>query len=183
MTSPASHFPLVFSLGIGLLIAWRLYARIRRFVGRQQFRPRRARFSVVFFPVLLLLLLAGSVHQPERALPELVGVAIGIALAVYGLRLTKFEDTPTGLYYTPSAHIGIALSLLLVARVAYRLVQVYLSSSSIVGPPVASLHSPLTLLVLGTLGAYYAWYALGLLRRYGSPGPAAPLPPPGAGGI
>jgi hypothetical protein len=91
-------------------------------------------------------------------------VAIGIGLAVYGLRVTRFESTPSGLYYTPSAHIGVALSLLVVARVAYRLFQSYAATAGFTEPPASLVRSPLTLLLVGTLAGYYAWYALGLLR-------------------
>lgn len=53
--------------------------------------------------------------------PTTLLVPAGIAaLGVYGLRLTRFERTPTGLFYTPNAHLGIALSLLLVLRLGYR---------------------------------------------------------------
>ena len=38
---------------------------------------------------------------------------------------TKFEVTPQGMFYTPNAHIGIALSLLFVGRVIYRMVVLY----------------------------------------------------------
>jgi hypothetical protein len=84
---------------------------------------------------------------------------------VYGLRLTKFEQTAQGLFYTPNAHLGIALSLLFIGRLIYRAFQIYLS----VGNP--SLHdftrSPLTLAIFGTLAGYYVTYAIGLLRwRY-----------------
>ena len=99
---------------------------------------------------------------------ELLGIGIGIGLAVYGLRVTKFEPTPSGLYYTPNVHIGVALSLLLVARIAYRLVELYFSTVGFTEPPTSFVRSPLTLLIVGTLAGYYAWYAFGLLLWYRS---------------
>jgi TRAP-type C4-dicarboxylate transport system permease large subunit len=159
------HVSLLAIVGIGALIAWRVYARVRRSVGRQRFRPVRSWISAVLFPLLVVALLVGSFTHPLRAVAELAGVGIGIALAIYGLRLTKFEDTPAGTFYTPNAHVGIALSLLFVARVAYRLIQLYLLPASLDEPPATFVRSPLTLLMVGTLAGYYAWYAFGLLRR------------------
>ena len=163
-TAPIVHLPLAAVLGIGLLLVWRIYRRVRRMVGRQRFRPVRSWLSLIFFPLLAVALLVGLYAHPLRAGVELVGVAIGVGLAVYGLRLTKFEVTPQGLYYTPNAHIGIALSLLLAVRVIYRFAQIYLMSSPISEPPQAFVRTPLTLLIIGTLAGYYASYAFGLIR-------------------
>ena len=44
----------------------------------------------------------------------------GVGLVWWELRLTKFKKSAAGYFYTPNAHIGIALSLLLVARLGYR---------------------------------------------------------------
>jgi len=87
-----------------------------------------------------------------------------VALGVYGLRLTTFEPSPEGLFYTPNAHLGIALSLLLIARLGWRAVQLYTSDIPVGTPPVDFARSPLTLLIVGTLAGYYITYAVGLLR-------------------
>lgn len=118
--------------------------------------------------VLILVLLIGSFNHPSQSAAELLGVGIGIGLAVYGLRTTTFEPTPSGLYCTPNVHIGIALSLLLVACVAYRFVQSYFSTAGFTEPPTSFVRSALTLLIVGTLAGYYAWYAFGLLLWYRS---------------
>jgi cytochrome b561 len=116
------------------------------------------------FPVLIALLLLGSFARPWNALALSAGVALGAGLGTYGLRFTKFEETPTGLFYTPHSHFGIALSLLFLARIAYRAIQFYLSAVPVTGPPTYVAHSPVTLLLFGTLAGYYVMYAIGLLR-------------------
>jgi hypothetical protein len=78
--------------------------------------------------------------------------------------MTRFEKTPQGLFYTPNAHLGIALSALLMGRIIYRLAQVYWSSGSAAGADINSATTPLTLLIFGTLAGYYVTYAVGLLR-------------------
>jgi len=159
-----AHLPLAAYAGIALLVGWRIFRRVRRLVGRQRLTAWRPWLPVCVFPLLLIGLLLSSMHHPARAGAELAGIAIGLPLAVYSLRRTRFEVTPAGLFYTPSAHVGIALSLLLVARIVYRLVQSYVATAAFTAPPAALLRSPLTVFIVGVLAGYYASYAVGLLR-------------------
>ena len=158
------HPSLFVSLGIAALVIWRVYARIRRMVGRQRFSPRRPWFTVVLFPLLLVLLGVGAAAHPGNLLGMAIGVVLGAGLGVYGLRLTKFEVTEQGRFYTPNVHLGIGLSLLFIGRLAYRFVQIYAAADpGPMGPPDFA-RSPLTLAIFGTLAGYYVAYAIGLLR-------------------
>jgi hypothetical protein len=168
MAAPAPHMPLAALVGIGALFAWRMYHRSRKLIMRRHFSAKRSRGSLIFFPLLLILFLAGSYNHPLAVAAEVGGVLIGVGLAVYGLRHTKYENTAEGLFYTPNAHIGIALSLLLAGRVAYRFFQMYVSAAAFAQPPQDFARSPLTLLIFGTTAGYYAWYALGLIRWHRS---------------
>jgi hypothetical protein len=160
----AEHVPLLAFAGIAVLVVWRVFVRVRRLVGRQPLRRVRAWITVCAFPLLLIGLAFSALQHPWSAVAEAAGVAIGVALGVAGLQRTKFEVTPAGLFYTPSAHIGIALSLLLVGRLAWRAAQFYLHSEVIMAPPADFARSPLTMLIVGTTAGYYASYAFGLLR-------------------
>jgi len=167
MAIPAPHPSLFVSLGLVALVAWRFYARVRRMIGRQRLARVRPWVTVALFPSLIVLLGLGSSARPANAITLLAGVALGAGLGVYGLRLTRFEATPQGLFYTPSAHLGIALSALLFGRVAYRLAQLYLVAPGgprMPGAPADFVSSPLTLAIFGTLAGYYTAYAVGLLR-------------------
>ncbi|HYL70867.1 MAG TPA: hypothetical protein VEY89_06160 [Candidatus Dormibacteraeota bacterium] len=161
--SPAAVH-IVITLAIVALIGWRLYSRIRRSIGRQHLSRMRPWITLSVFPLLIALLLqAGGWHMPGGACLA-GGVALGIVLGGVGLRLTRFEATSAGLYYTPSAHLGIALSTLLVCRVVYRLaVNGFPGAPSPAGPAPSAL-TPLTLALIGTLAGYYCTYAVGLLR-------------------
>ena len=151
--------------GVAALVMWRAYSRIKRMVGRQRLSKVRPWMTVIFFPVLLSLLLLTSLGHPATALSLAGGALIGGALGWYGLRLTKFEPSPEGLFYTPNAHLGIALSLLFIGRLVYRGVQLYAASGSLqAADPNAFVRSPITLLIFGTLAGYYVVYAVGLLR-------------------
>ena len=158
--------PSLFLVVLVPLIAWRMYSRIRRLVGRQRSFARRHWMAAVLFPLLVLLLALSAFSGPESpaALAALAGgVVVGLGLAVFGLRSTRFEATEQGLFYTPTAHIGVALSVLMFCRVGYRLFQTY--EQSMTSQAAHSFGtSPLTLLVFGMLAGYYATYAMGLLR-------------------
>lgn len=164
MSPGVSHALL--TVAVCALIAWRLYARVRRTIGRQRLSTWRPWFTVVVFPLLILMLVFAAHLQPVSEAALLGGVAAGVALGLCGLRLTRFEASAEGLYYTPSAHLGIALSTLLVCRLGYRFI--------VTGVPGvgAGMHTPtpmtpLTALLIGTLVGYYTAYAAGLLRWSG----------------
>ena len=162
MQTPTSTIAFV---AIAALLAWRAYARFRKMVGRQRLSNVRPWVTLSVFPLLVILLIASAQTHPQRLFWLAGGLVAGAALAVYGLRKTRFEPTPQGLYYTPNAHIGVALSLLFVARIAYRLVEVYTSEAVSSGNGAVDFaRSPLTLAVFGLLAGYYIGYAVGLVR-------------------
>ena len=167
MVFPSSPSGILITAAVVAFIGWRLYSRFRRLVGRQTLRPRRSWFSIVFFSALLLLLLAASVVHPLNAAALAAGAVLGTGLGILGNRLTRFEVTPAGLFYTPNAHLGIALSLLFVGRLAYRAVLLYSASGTLGMPAEHVTRSPLTLAIFGTLAGYYVSYAIGLLRWRG----------------
>ena len=156
---------LLLPAGVAALVVWRVYSRVKRMVGRQRLSKVRPWMTVIFFPVIVSLLFLGAlIGHPESAFGLAGGVVLGCALGWYGLRLTKFEPTPEGLFYTPNAHLGIALSLLFIGRLAYRAVHLYMAAGSFQADSAAFARSPLTLLIFGTLAGYYVAYAIGLLR-------------------
>ncbi|MEO6918241.1 MAG: hypothetical protein ABI171_04245 [Collimonas sp.] len=175
MAIPA-HPSLVVYLGIAALVVWRLYSRVRRMVGRQKMSHTRTWIRIAFFSLLIVALLLASAVHPMHAAALLGGAVAGAALGWYGIRLTRFEQTPEGLFYTPSLHLGIALSGLFIGRLIYRGVLLY-SASSVAPdafPSAEFAGSPLTLLIFGILAGYYVVYAIGLLlwrRRVGTAGP------------
>lgn len=159
---PPPHPSTLVLLALVPLLAWRMYARLRRMVGRQRLSRARPWITLAVFPLVAMLLALAS-HEHPRTLWWLAGgLACGVGLGMLGLRLTRFEPTREGLFYTPNAHLGIALSLLFAGRIAWRLVEIFVG-----GVPADAQHfarSPLTLCVFGLLAGYYIAYACGLVR-------------------
>ena len=60
---------------------------------------------------------------------------------------------------------GIAVSVIFIARVAYRVMQMVALTGAQARLATQDFgRSPLTLVIIGTMAGYYAWYAIGLLR-------------------
>jgi hypothetical protein len=148
------------------LLAWRVYSRMRRMVGRQRLSPYRPWVTLTVFPLVIALLCLSALAHPERLLWMAGGLGAGALLGRFGLRHTRFESAAAdaALYYTPNAHLGIALSLLLAVRVVYRVVQVAALAPGTAPHWEDFTRSPLTLAVFGLLAGYYVAYAVGLLR-------------------
>ena len=146
------------------LVVWRVYSRIRRVIGRQRLSTVRPWITVVVFPLVAALVLATSIVHPLTGVALLGGAAVGIGLGVLGTRLTRFEATPAGLFYTPNAHLGIGLSLLLGLRLGYRFVTLQINGGPFDPQAMQLGASPLTMAIFGTLAGYYVTYAIGLLR-------------------
>ena len=139
------------------LFAWAIYRRIRRNIGRQRLRPGRVITSIVIISLASALILTASLLKPTLALGFGGGLVLGAALALLGLRHTKFETTEDGHYYTPNTYIGVGLSVLLLARMAYRIFLIQGQLNQPAGPQ--AFQSPLTQFIIGlTLGYYLAYY-------------------------
>ncbi|MGZ5037174.1 MAG: hypothetical protein ACXWG1_05395 [Usitatibacter sp.] len=166
MPSPLGLSPATISIiVVAPLILWRIYRRFKRLVGRQSSKLWRHWSGAIFFPLLVVMLAIPAIFHTMAIAALAVGVVAGLVLAVFGLRHTRFEATPEGFFYTPNAHIGIALSLLMLARIGYRFFQIASFT-----PAERAVHmqdfarSPLTLLIVGMVAAYYAAYAVGMIR-------------------
>ncbi|HEX4025541.1 MAG TPA: hypothetical protein VHX52_12700 [Steroidobacteraceae bacterium] len=178
---------------LAALILWRLYRRTRRLLVRQRLSPARSWVSVCVYPALLLLLAVRTWPHPAVVAALAGGAAIGAALGAYALRQTSFEQSAEGLFYRPSAPIGVALSLLFAIRLVYGLSRMYALnarggfagsgagrtgaaaafSGAAAGAgaagagavaPAAVAANPITLAIFGMLAGYYVAYAIGLLR-------------------
>ena len=174
MAAPA--VPILF---VGL-IAWGIYRRIRRNIGRQKLRPRRSIVSLVILTLISALFLFIASQNTNALLGFTGGLLLGGLLGLVGLKLTKFETTNEGHFYTPNTHIGIALSVLFIGRLAYRYMPGGSMSAMQSGHPMP-FQSPLTLFILGLTVGYYIVYQIGILvhnHDKNNASGATPPPPP-----
>lgn len=184
---------LIFPIMMGAFILFAIYRRVRRNIGRQPVQPTRMRSRMVMLTLIGALIGLGATRDINLLGALLAGIAGGAALGWFGLQHTKFENTAQGNFYTPHTYIGAAVSLLLLARIAYRFFIVLPSMQAAAradqNPLAAFQRSPLTLAIFGVLIGYYVFYYAGVLRASKNPAPAiapdasAPSPPtPPAGG-
>lgn len=154
--TPAPVVPVL----IGGLVAWGIYRRVRRNIGRQPLRSRRIIISIVIFSVVSILFLFMSLQHSRLMLGIVGGLSAGGLLGFVGLRLTKFETTDEGHFYTPNTHIGVALSTLFIGRMLYRFWILRDAATATGHPP--PFQSPLTFLIFGLIAGYYIVYYIGL---------------------
>jgi hypothetical protein len=144
------------------LVAWRLYSRIKRLTTRQRSRVWRHRTTLVFFPLLVLMLGLASMANPMALLALAAALAAGAALGNFAISKTTFEKVGDEFFFTPHARIGAFVALLFIGRMAWRAWEYYSLNGAVAHQDFA--RSPLTLAVFGVLAGYYMTYAFGLLR-------------------
>lgn len=157
------------------LVVWR---RVSRQFGRQPIRRKRMIARIVILAILGGLLALSGFHHLALAEGLFGGVLIGGAIGLFGLRLTRFEVDPAqGDCYVPNPWIGAVLTVLLLGRLAWRLMVVWpqmqhasaLAAAHATGmqvPPMGYASSPPTLLVIGLLVGYYIVYYGGVLVHH-----------------
>jgi hypothetical protein len=162
---PTLLMPVLF----GVLIAFGVYRRVRRNIGRQPLSSARLTTRIAIFVIIGLMILLMSLRDMNLFGAMLVGLAGGVALGWFGLKHTQFEATPQGQFYTPHTYIGAFVSALFLGRIAYRFIVLYSTSHALAAadqnPFAAYQKSPLTLAIFGILVGYYVFYYAGVLRR------------------
>jgi hypothetical protein len=147
------------------LVAWRIYMRARRNIGRQELRPARLVARVGIYTLLLALVTAAAARHLPSLEAELGGLLAGVVLAVFGLKLTRWEMAPDGNFYTPNAYLGIGLTLLFVGRIVYRFMVLFVNPPLVSDGPPQLFQSPLTFAIFGITVGYYLAYTAGVLAR------------------
>jgi hypothetical protein len=157
--------PAVFTL----FIAWRVYSRVRRNIGRQRLQPTRLKVSVGIFSVVTLLFAVAGLTHPLVLAALAGGLAVSVPVAHYGLKLTKFEDTPEGKFYTPNTALGVGISMLFLGRIVYRVFMATNQADLSVPASPAMMQSPLTFFLFGLSAGYFIAYQSGVLIRSHKP--------------
>jgi hypothetical protein len=150
------------------IFIWSIYRRIKRNVGRQRLRLWRVILSLTIFSLLVVVFVSYALAMGHYKVLSglLAGLATGIPVAFWGLKLTRFEFTSDGNYYTPNVYLGVGLSVLLTGRIIYRLLVLNNSMPAMVNPPPQFMQSALTLYLFGVAAGYYLTYYTGVSFRY-----------------
>ena len=144
------------------LLVWRVYSRIKsRMVRQRSIVSRHYTGLLVFFAMVAVP--ASELANPLTLAALAAGLAAGLALGVYGLHVTRFEETEEGYFFTPNARLGILIAMALVARVLYLGVLIYANKGSNAPTPRIT-DSPLTMVTVGLTAGYFWMYSAGLLR-------------------
>jgi hypothetical protein len=143
-------------------IGWLYYRRIRRQFGRQRWQPTRTWWRIALLVLLVVALAVAAAFTANGVAAVAAGLGLGALLGAFGLRHTVIERGEDQHWYTPNPWIGGALSLLLVARLAWRWQQGAFTPG---GAVATQQGSPLTLAFAAALVAFYLVNAAGLAWR------------------
>jgi hypothetical protein len=150
------------------LMALAIWRRVRGQFGRQPIRRKRMVVRIAILAAVGGLLALGGLRDILLLEGLLGGLLAGAGLGLLGLRLTRFERDAQGAdLYIPNAWIGGVLTVLLVGRLAWRLLVVMPRldvAATQAAAPIGD--SPLTLLLLGLMIGYYVSYYAGLLVHH-----------------
>jgi hypothetical protein len=144
------------------VLIWRVYSRVKSRMDRQRSIVSRHYTGVLVF-FAMVAVPASELADPLALAALGGGLAAGLALGVYGLRSSRFEDTSEGYFFTPNARLGILVAMALVARVLYLGLEIYMNKGSNLPTPKFT-DSPLTMFAVGLTAGYFWMYSAGLLR-------------------
>jgi hypothetical protein len=163
-----TDFSQIWPFMIAVLAVFVIYRRFRRNFGQQRLMPARMQVRIVLLLIIGCLLLPSALRSMALLSALLAGAAAGVALALWGAARTRFLMIDKQLYYVPHTYTGVAVSLLFVGRLIYRLLQAYgathaagagdLGSGTQAFAPAGMVGSPLTIGLFFVLMGYYVCY-------------------------
>ncbi|HEV2332837.1 MAG TPA: hypothetical protein VGV16_06710 [Gammaproteobacteria bacterium] len=184
------------AISFGFLL-FLIYRRFRRNFGRQKLGRKRLKFRLWVFSILGLLLFLPALFSPLRALATVVGLGIGVSLALWAAKHTRFEKQDGTLYYIPHSYTGMVVTALFLGRLLYKILWVSHSAFSGFGVDPGGVSpwdfggfsaissNPLTRIIFFILVGYYVyyyWYVLNESEHLKPEDWEQQTPPPGVGG-
>jgi hypothetical protein len=145
------------------VLVWRIYQRLKTQMARQRSIMSRHYTGLLVFGAMLVVPATELGDRPFSLAALALGAIAGIALGSYGVRRTRFEDTSEGYFFTPPMRMGILVAMLLVARVIYLGIEIYMNQGSNRPNPRFS-DSLATMFCVGMTAAYFATFSATLMR-------------------
>lgn len=167
--NPALLTPVI----MAALFLFILYRRGRRLLTAQPVTPKRMLVRMLILAALAVMLLLPALLQPSLLGADIFGLACGGALALLGLKLTRFEWREEQLFYIPNLYVGLLVFGLILGRVLYRFLHMWQASAGFKDAAALQtaqqnqtmLHSPVTLAILFVMLGYYLAYYAGVIWR------------------
>ena len=145
------------------VLVWRIYQRLKTQMARQRSIMSRHYTGLLVFSAMVLVPATELFDRPLSLAALAAGAIAGLGLGAYGLRKTRFENTSEGYFFTPPMRMGILVAMLLVARVIYLGIEIYMNQGSSRPNPRFS-DSLATMFCVGLTGAYFATFSASLMR-------------------
>jgi hypothetical protein len=148
-----------------------LIQRYRVGSARRMARPWLATLHLVLIAISAAFFLGGAaltaVWVRDAFSGAAAGVALGMALGVVGLALTRWEPTPATLHFTPNRWLVLLVTVVVSARVLYGLWRMWtVAEAGVYGTAmVTAFGIPESLGAGGLVIGYYTAYAWGVRRR------------------
>ncbi|MFH5181559.1 hypothetical protein ACHHV8_02380 [Paenibacillus sp. TAB 01] len=156
------------TVGMTVLIGFILYRRFKRTVGFQKLTRSRFWFRIVLFSLVgCIFLYLGFLH-PSNLIADGIGLLCGLVLSHLAVKHTQLEKREDGWYYSTHLGVQIAVLLLLVARVGYKVLTMYTMSPEAIAaanadPAQQFTKDPLTAGIFFVMVSFYIRFFLHLL--------------------
>jgi hypothetical protein len=156
----------IFPFLLAALVMWSVYRRLRRLFGKQRVMPVRMGFRIGIFVLFGVLLLPPQIHSSAHLEALAAGLLAGAGLALWGASRTRYVREGQQLFYVPHTYTGLAVTVLFLGRLVYRLLQVYTlphpapGDASAAAPAFTAsmVSTPLTFGMFYVLVGYYVCY-------------------------
>src|SRR5260370_29077025 len=132
----ATDFSQTGPIPFAALVVFAIYRRFRRNFGRQQLRPGRIILRIVLLAAVGCALVPMALRSAQYLWAELAGAALGVGLGVWGAERTRFMMYGGRLHYVPHTYTGVAISLLFLGPLAFRVVQIYAGVQATAADPL-----------------------------------------------
>lgn len=147
---------------LGAILFFAIYRRVRRQFGPQPIRPVRMALRLVLLLALGGALCPLALASPRLGFGMLAALVAGVGLGAWAAAHTRVERSGGGVQYVPHLYAGLAVTALVIGRVAYRLVIAPGRLAAAAAPPAdltdAIAANPTTLALLFVLVGYYLCY-------------------------
>jgi hypothetical protein len=153
-----------------------IYRRFRRSFGAQRVVPVRMGLRMAVLLAIACAMLPLALKSGQYLAAEIAGLAAGTALGLWGAAQTRYQARDGHTYYIPHTYTGIAVSLLFIGRLVYRIAALYSMDQSAMArvdagapqgfAPALPVRSPMTVGLLFVVIGYYVCYYGTVLWKY-----------------